>query len=404
MQNYATRRGLGRMLNVLQVGESVAQDVCAKIGLVVREEDYRNHAAAQAMDEARHHLAYRRFMEKMDEEPEDIDLGTEMMFDALLAADAPLELIATEQFFLESVAMDIFESIRRHARNPLLRDVLTLVTRDESRHMGFGVLYVAEWMRTHSLESRVAFTRRWLGQMLFAATDKPGPIMLARMVRRLREAGVADVDAIRGADAARAAGAINAARSEAESGQRLPQVMKSAARRPARARHPGRAGTVGAPADPGNAAYAELSGGHRAASCRRGSDGEIAAARLPIARRPAGSPFSAADFRRWGARPLLRRLPPAARTSHWGCGCRAPSSSDESCARCRARGQPAIHSRRGAPGPSGYAAPRTRRAHRAAPRAARLRLQRSAASPVRRLSQGGCEPQDRRPRSAHPVA
>ena len=132
----------------------------------MREEDYRNHAAAQAMDEARHHLAYRRFLEKMDEEPEDIDIGTEMMFDALLAADAPLELIATEQFFLESVAMDIFESIREHARNPLLRDLLTLITRDESRHMGFGVLYVAEWMRTHSRDERIDFARRWLGQIL----------------------------------------------------------------------------------------------------------------------------------------------------------------------------------------------------------------------------------------------
>src|SRR6185369_1733431 len=177
VKNYAARRALGRMLNVLQVGESVAQDVCAKIGLVVREEDYRNHAAAQAMDEARHHLAYRRFLEKMNEEPEDIDAGTEMMFDALLAADAPLELIATEQFFLESVAMDIFESIRAHARHPLLRELLTLITRDESRHMGFGVLYVAEWMRSHSLDERIAFARRWLGQILFSATDQPGPIM-----------------------------------------------------------------------------------------------------------------------------------------------------------------------------------------------------------------------------------
>src|SRR5690348_10485140 len=39
-QRYCTRRGLGRMLNILQVGESVAQDVCAKLSLVVREEDY----------------------------------------------------------------------------------------------------------------------------------------------------------------------------------------------------------------------------------------------------------------------------------------------------------------------------------------------------------------------------
>ena len=230
VRNYATRRALGRMLNILQVGESVAQDVCAKIALVVREEDYRNHAAAQAMDEARHHLAYRRLIEKMNEQPEDIDAGTEMMFDALLAADAPLELIATEQFFLESVAMDIFESIRAHARPPLLRDILALVARDESRHMAFGVLFVAEWVRAHALDERVAFARRWLGQLLFAATDQPGPIMLARLLRRLREAGVDDAEAL-GPSLLREQQAINAAaRAEALAGRRIPQVMKSARR------------------------------------------------------------------------------------------------------------------------------------------------------------------------------
>lgn len=229
VQTYATRRALGRMLNVLQVGESVAQDVCAKLALRMREEDYRNHAVAQAMDEARHHLAYRRFQEKMNEEPEDIDLGTEMMFDTLLAADAPLELVATEQFFLESVAMDIFDGIRTHAVNPLLRELLTLVTRDESRHMGFGILWVAEWLRTHGRDERIAFARRWLGQILFAATDQPGPIMLARLLKRLNEAGV-DADAIAPA-LLREQQEVNAHhRTEALSGRRLPQVMKSARR------------------------------------------------------------------------------------------------------------------------------------------------------------------------------
>jgi hypothetical protein len=229
-KTYATRRGLGRMLNILQVGESVAQDVCAKLALRMREEDYRNHAVAQAMDEARHHLAYRRFIEKMGEEPEDIDMGTEMMFDALLAADDPLELVATEQFFLESVAMDIFDSIRTRARNPLLRELLTLITRDESRHMGFGVLYIAEWMRVHSREQRVAFSRRWLGQILFAVTDQPGPIMLARLIRRLKEAGIDDAESLRDRLLAEQQ-AVNAAeRTEVLSGRRVPQSLKSARR------------------------------------------------------------------------------------------------------------------------------------------------------------------------------
>lgn len=228
-KNYVTRRGLGRMLNILQVGESVAQDVCAKIALTVRQEDYRNHAVAQAMDEARHHLAYRRFLDKMNEQPEDIDFGTEMMFDDLLSQTDPLRLIATEQFFLESLAMNLFESIQKHARNPLLRQIITLITRDESRHMGFGVLYVAEWMRAHSLDEQIDFARPWLGQILMIVTDKPGPLMLSRMVQRLHEIGI-DLGEL-ASQMLREQQSINAAEiAEMKTGRHVPHLLKSARR------------------------------------------------------------------------------------------------------------------------------------------------------------------------------
>lgn len=229
-KNYATRRGLGRLLNILQVGESVAQNVCAKLVLSLREEDYRNHAAAQAMDEARHHLAYVRFLAKMDEEVEDIDAGTEMMFDDLLAASEPIELIATEQFFLESLAMNLFEAIQEHATNPLLRRILTLITRDESRHMGFGVLYIAEWMRQHSLEEQTRFAARWLGQILMVTGDRPGPLILERTIRRLREAGIDDVEAL-APQMLKEQQALNVADlEEVASGRKVPHLLKSARR------------------------------------------------------------------------------------------------------------------------------------------------------------------------------
>ncbi len=227
---HATRRALGRMLNILQVGESVAQNVCARLVLVLREEDYRNHAAAQAMDEARHHLAYRRFLDRMDERVEDIDAGTEMMFDGLLTMEDPLQLIATEQFFLESFAMGIFESMRENATHPLLRRIVELITRDESRHMGFGVLYIAEWMQQQPEERRVAFAGRWMGQILGSILDRPGPIMLARVVRRLREAGLADAETL-GPRMLHEQEEINRADlAAAASGAKVPHLLKSARR------------------------------------------------------------------------------------------------------------------------------------------------------------------------------
>jgi hypothetical protein len=225
-----TRREIGRTLNILQVAESVGQDVCAKIALGVREEDYRNHAVAQAMDEARHHLAYRRLIDKLNEEVDDIDLGTERMFDALLVSDDPLTLIATEQFYLESLAMSTLEELQRHATNPLLRDIITLVARDESRHMGFGVLYVQEWLRRRGLDDQVTFARPWLNQILSELMDQPGPLLLSRILQRMREAGVDQADRL-GPQMLREQQAVNAAEAaDALSGRRVPHLLKSARR------------------------------------------------------------------------------------------------------------------------------------------------------------------------------
>jgi hypothetical protein len=126
--------------------------------------------------------------------------------------------------------MGIFEGIQKHARHPLLRDVITLITRDESRHMGFGVLYVAEWMRTHSLEEQIDFARMWLGQMLMIVTDKPGPLMLSRLTRRLQEFGIDNIDEI-APRMLREQQAINAAEiAELKSGRQMPHLLKSARR------------------------------------------------------------------------------------------------------------------------------------------------------------------------------
>src|SRR5262249_49784846 len=91
-------------------------------------------------------------------------------------------------------------------------------------------LYVAEWMRRQPLARRVAFARPWLGQILGALLDRPGPILLARVVRRLREAGVADAEALAPRMLHEQQGVNAAAIGEAASGAKVPHLLKSARR------------------------------------------------------------------------------------------------------------------------------------------------------------------------------
>ncbi len=225
-----TRQALGRQLNMLQVGESVAQDVCAKLALLFREQDYRNHAVAQAMDEARHHMAYRRVIEKMGDPLEDLDPFTEALFDDLLACDDVTTLVATEQFFLESLAMPLFERLADAATHPLLRTVVSLIKRDESRHMGFGVLYVSAHLRALDAAGRADFAARWLPRIVRTFEDSPGPIMRARATERLRRAGADDpaglVDQMHREELE-----LDAAdRARLQGGRRLPHLLASCRR------------------------------------------------------------------------------------------------------------------------------------------------------------------------------
>ena len=231
-QRHVARAALLRMLNVLQVGESVAQDVCARLAVMCDEEDYRNHAVAQAMDEARHHMAYVRFMAKMGEAPGPVDAGTEAMFDELLRSDDKTFLIAGEQFFLESLAMPLFERLASNATHPLLRDIVTLINRDESRHVAFGVLYVAELLKRSSTSERLEFAGTWLPRIVgsIGGGGGGGQRVPRLTAERLVNAGVDDAEGVAERMAAEQVALDRDRREQAETGRRVPHLLTSARR------------------------------------------------------------------------------------------------------------------------------------------------------------------------------
>ncbi len=229
VQVALTRSELLRSLNVLQVGESVAQDVCAKLALLLEPEDYRNHAVAQAMDEARHHLAYARFIEKMGEDPGGLDAGTGGIFDMLLQSDDPTMIVTTLQFFLESQAMALFEGLMEKATHPLLRDISALIRRDEARHVAFGVLYVSQHLDQLDDEGRLAYARAWLPRMV-ETRGGAGPRMLARVTSSLLDAGADDAKDLAQRMIDEQAEINAEERRKAAAGRRVPHVLRSARR------------------------------------------------------------------------------------------------------------------------------------------------------------------------------
>ena len=206
VKNYATRRGLGRMLNILQVGESVAQDVCAKIGAggargrlpQSRRRPGDGRSAPPPRVPAPHREDERVAGGHRSRHRDDVRCAARRRCAA--RADRHGAVLPRER------RDGHLREHRPHARNPLLRDIMTLITRDESRHMGFGILYVAEWMRTHSLERRSPSRAAGSVRCSSPPPTSPGPSCSARLLRRLREAGVDDARRARAAAAARAAG------------------------------------------------------------------------------------------------------------------------------------------------------------------------------------------------------
>jgi hypothetical protein len=93
------------------------------------------------------------------------------------------------------------------------------------------VLYVAEWMRQQQTHSkRIGFARYWLSQILGTLMDKPGPILLSRVVRRLREAGLSDAQSLASSMLAEQQAINEQELADAASGAAVPHLLKNARR------------------------------------------------------------------------------------------------------------------------------------------------------------------------------
>jgi len=128
-------------------GEQGALIVASQLVGSVPWMDAKYYAASQTMDEARHVEVFAKYVDEKLEWQWPINPNLKELLDATIK-DARWDFkFLGMQIIIEGLAMAAFGSLWKLAEEPLLKDLLKYVMKDESRHVAFGVLALRDHYR-----------------------------------------------------------------------------------------------------------------------------------------------------------------------------------------------------------------------------------------------------------------
>lgn len=136
-----TRRGVAFRLSNFLHGEQGALMVASQLVNAVPHTDAKFYAATQTMDEARHVEVFARYLDKLGMR-RPIAAGLKDVLDETLKTGNWMHKLVGMQIVVEGLALFAFRRMRNMTEEPLLRELLMYVSRDEARHHAYGVLYI----------------------------------------------------------------------------------------------------------------------------------------------------------------------------------------------------------------------------------------------------------------------
>jgi hypothetical protein len=139
--NELVRRTAAFRLSQFLHGEQGALMVAAQLVNAVPHTDAKFYAATQTMDEARHVEVFARYIAKLDE-IRPIAPSLKGILDQTLQTGDWMKKLVGMQIVVEGLALYAFREMRNLTQEPLLKELLTYVARDESRHHAYGVQYI----------------------------------------------------------------------------------------------------------------------------------------------------------------------------------------------------------------------------------------------------------------------
>jgi hypothetical protein len=143
LQWEISRRTAAFMLSNFLHGEQGALMVASQLVNAVPHMDAKFYAATQTLDEARHVEVFAAFIRQLDE-VHPIMPSLKKLLDATLVTDDWMHKAVGMQIVIEGLALYVFRDMRNTTEEPLLEQLLTLVSRDEARHTAFGIRYLSQ--------------------------------------------------------------------------------------------------------------------------------------------------------------------------------------------------------------------------------------------------------------------
>jgi hypothetical protein len=112
------------------------------------------YAASQTFDEARHVEVFNKYLRQRVGMTYPINTHLKSIIDKILTDERWDMKFIGMQIVIEGLALSAFGTARETTPDEVLKDVLYLVTRDEARHVTFGVNYLEEFVKTLTDEER----------------------------------------------------------------------------------------------------------------------------------------------------------------------------------------------------------------------------------------------------------
>ena len=154
------RHSTAELMSQFLHGEQGALLVASQLASCAPTYNAKLYAASQTFDEARHVEVFNRYLQDKIGIHYPINPSLKLLLDKILTDERwDLKFIGM-QIIIEGLALAAFQMLKSITKDPLLKQLLHYVVRDEARHVTFGINYLEEFIKTLSpeeIEERAQF-------------------------------------------------------------------------------------------------------------------------------------------------------------------------------------------------------------------------------------------------------